>query len=434
MGQKYEIMCYFALSFPKKNSMNLELDLARRMARTADGARPSVMERIAVVAVSVSVAVMILSLAVVMGFKREIARKSSALTAEVLVTDLRNSYSPDAESMRRTPALDSLIATLPEVRSVAPYALRGGVLRTEEGVEGVLLKGVDAAYDRAAYAEWLQAGALPRIGDSVRTKDILVSRRLADRLCLEVGERVEMLFVEQGALPFRDRFKVTGIYASGMDELDRALVLTDLRNVQRLGLLEPEEISGLELRLNSFDAAREVAERLDRALLYTDAEGLDNLTARSVQELYPAIFDWLKAHDVNAAVVLIIMLVVAFFNMSTVLLILIFERIRMIGILKALGMQHRALRRLFRYRATLIALRGLLWGNAIALLLCWVQQNFRVVKLDAEGYLLSAVPISVEWGWWLLLNVGFVAAIYLMMLLPASVVATIKPDETMRYE
>ena len=434
MGQKYEIMCYFALSFPKKSTMNLELDLAKRMARTSDGARPSVMERIAAIAVAVSVAVMILALAVMMGFKREIAHKMGALSSHIVVTDVRNTYAIDAEPIRRTEVLDSLLAAHSAVERVMPYALRGGVLRVEEGVEGVVLKGVDRSYDQKTYSEWLVEGELPRIGDSIRTKDILLSRYLADRLRIEVGDRVELLFVEGDKLPFRDRFKVAGVYSSGMEEMDRALVLTDLRNVQRLGLWNEEQVTGLELRVKKFDEAPAVADALDRALLYTDREGLENLTARSVQEIHPGIFAWLKTHDVNAAVVLIIMLVVAFFNMSTALLILLFERIRTIGILKALGMQNRSLRRVFRYRATMIALRGLAWGNGVALAICWVQQAFELVKLDAEGYLLSAVPIAVEWGWWLLLNLGFVAAIYLMMLLPASVVATVKPDETMRYE
>ena len=155
------------------------------------------------------------------------------------------------------------------------------------------------------------AGELPRIGDSIRTKDILLSRYLADRLRIEVGERVELLFVEGNQLPFRDRFKVAGIYSSGMEEMDRALVLTDLRNVQRLGLWDADEVTGLELRVEDFDEAPAVADAIDRALLYTDREGLENLTARSVQEIHPGIFAWLKTHDVNTAVVLIIMLIVA---------------------------------------------------------------------------------------------------------------------------
>ena len=136
----------------------------------------------------------------------------------------------------------------------------------------------------------------------------------------------------------------------------------------------------------------------------------------------------------NAVVILVIMLVVAFFNMSAALLILVLERIRMIGVLKALGMQNGSLRKVFLYRAAMIALRGFAWGNGIGLAVCWLQDHFHLLKLDAEGYILSAVPIALEWGWWLLLNVGFAVAIILLMLLPTSVVATVKPDETMRYE
>lgn len=392
------------------------------------------MERIATLAVALSVAVMILSLAVMIGFKREINRKLTAITAPVVVTDVAARYAVDAAPIRCTPQLDSLIRIQRGFRGLAPYTLRSGVMRTAEAVEGVVLKGVDAAYDRATYAEWLLEGALPRIGDSVRTKELLISRRLSERMQIGVGDRVELLFIEADQAPFRDRYKVAGIYSSGLDEMDRLVALTDLRNVQRIGLWADDEVSGYEIRIDQPAQATHFARRLDHALLYADWEGGENLAAISMQQRYPNIFDWLKAHDVNAAVILIIMLTVAFFNMSTALLILIFERIRMIGILKALGMQNRSLRRIFRYRATMIALRGLYWGNGVGLVLCWLQQRFEWVKLDTEGYLLSSVPIAVEWGWWLLLNVGFLAAIYLLMLLPAAVVAGIKPDETMRYE
>lgn len=426
-------MRYFVTVF-RKTPVRLELDIARRMARNPSGGSRSVMERIAVASVALSLVTMILSLAIIAGFRRTVSEKMSAFSSHVVVTDPRNVGAADAVPVRISEALDSLVAAQPGYGSLARYALRGGIIRTDEAVEGVVLKGVDAAYDLSAFAEWLVAGELPCIGDTIRTKDLLLSRPLADELRVGVGDRLELLFIEADDRPHRDRFKVSGLYASGMDELDRTTLLTDLRNVQRLALWEPDEVSGCEIRIERLADAPAFAAALDHALLYDEAERFDNFAAFSVQELYPNIFDWLKAHDVNAVVILVIMLTVAFFNLSAALLTVVLERIRMIGILKALGMNNRSLRRLFLWRAALIALRGLLWGNAVGLLLCGLQARFGWVKLDAEGYLLSTVPIAVEAGWWCLLNAGFAAAILLLMLLPASVVATVKPDETMRYE
>ncbi len=414
--------------------MNLELDIARRIARAPLGGRRSVMERIAVASVALSVAVMLLSIAIIAGFKREISDKLSAFSSHVVVTDPRTVGSLDADPVPIGPELGELAARDPAFRRAARYAVRGGIVRTADAVEGVLLKGVDGAYDLSAFRAWLLEGELPRIGDTIRTKDVLLSRHLAQRLELGVGDRFELLFADADDRPRRDRFKIAGIYASGMDELDRTTILTDLRNVQRLAAWGPDEVSGCEIRIDRLEEAPDFAARLDRQLFYDDTDRFDRLSAMSVQALYPNIFDWLKAHDVNAAVILTIMLVVAFFNLSAALLTVVLERIRMIGLLQALGMTHRALRRIFLYRAAIIALRGLAWGNAVGLALALLQRHFDLVRLDAEGYLLSVVPISLEAGWWLLLNAGFAAAILLLMLLPASVVATVKPDETMRYE
>lgn len=434
MGQKYEIMCYFALYFPKKSTMNLELDIARRLAAAASGSGRSVMERIATLSVALSLAVMLLSMAVIMGFKREIAHKMSAFSSHIVVTDVRSLRMVNATPIRSSAYLDSLLHATPDIDRVARYARRGGIVRTAEAVEGVVLKGVDSDYDLSLFEEWLVAGTLPRIGDSVRTKDVLLSDWLARRLQLTVNDRLEMLFVEPDKAPYRDRFKVTGIYTSGMEEMDRTMLLTDLRNVQRLSQWGPDEISGYELRIHALDEAPHSAAQLDERLFYDPTDHTDYLTAQSVQELYPGIFDWLKTHDMNAVVILTVMLIVAFFNMATALLIIVLERIRMIGVLKALGMCNRALRRIFLYRAAWIALRGLGWGNLVGVGLCLLQAHFHLIKLDAEGYLLSAVPIDLTWGWWLGLNLGFTAAILLLMWLPASVVATVKPEETMRYE
>lgn len=414
--------------------MDLSFFIARRTARSGPGNRPGVMERIAVVSVALSMAVMILALAVMMGFKREVTRKMTGFAAHVTLTDVRGVHALDAAPVHRSERLETLIAATPGFVSMAPFAVRGGIVRTADAVEGIVLKGVDSAYDWTFFREWLVAGGLPRVGDTIRTKDILLSSNLAGRLALGVGDKVEMLFVETGELPRRDRFKVAGVYSSGMDEMDNVFVMTDLRNVQRLSDWGPEQVSGYEVFTSDLSEAGRFARELDRALLYDDSGLTVNLSVGSVQERYPNIFDWLRAHDVNAAVVLVIMLVVAFFNMASALLVLVMERTRMIGLLKALGMRNGPLRRIFLYRAALVALRGLVWGNAVGLTLCLLQLKTHAVKLSSEGYLLSEVPVSLGWGWWLMLNVGFLAAIVALLVVPACIISTVKPDEAIRYE
>ncbi len=414
--------------------MNLAFFIARRTARPLPGERPGVMERIAVLSVALSVGVMILALAVMMGFKREVTRRITGFVAHATLSDVRSVGALDSRSVRRSSYLESLVRGTDGFRSMAPYALRGGIVRTDEGVEGVLLKGVDGDYDWSFFGERLQEGSLPRVGDSIRTKDILLSRNLSRRLMLGVGDRVEMFFVENDELPRRDRFKVSGIYDSGLDEMDNAIVMTDLRNVQRLSDWAPDEVSGYEIFTRDLALADDFARRLDRALLYDGSDATDNLAVVSVGTRYANIFDWLRAHDVNAAVVIVIMLVVAFFNMTSALLILVLERIRMIGLLKAFGMRNACLRRVFLYRAAFIALRGMAWGNGVGLALCFLQQQTGWAKLDAEGYLLSEVPVAVEWGWWLPLNIGVLAAIVVLLLLPAGIVSTVKPTEAIRYQ
>ncbi len=418
----------------KRTQVDLAFFIARRTARSGAGRNAGVMQRIAVVSVALSIAVMLVSVAVMMGFKREIARKMVGFTGHVVLTDIRSVQTPDAASLRRTPHLETLMRSVPGFVAATPYAVKSGIIRTDDTVEGILLKGVDASHDWTAFREWLVEGALPRIGDSIRTKDILLSRSLARRLRTNVGDKIEMLFVEQDAQPHRDRFKISGIYASGMDEMDNALILTDLRNVQRLAGWQSNEATGYEITTSDLAEAEAFADALNDRLFHSEADETVNLTAHSVQWLYPNVFDWLKAHDVNAAVILGIMLVVAFFNMATALLILVLGHTRTIGLLKTFGMRNGQLRRIFLYRAGFVALRGLAWGNGIGLGLCLLQAATHIVRLDPEGYLLSEVPIALSWGQWATLNAGFLAAIVALLVVPASIVSTVKPEETIRYE
>ncbi len=392
------------------------------------------MERIAVVSVALSVGAMILALAVIMGFKREITHKIAGFAAHATLTDVRSVRAFDSTPVLRSERLEHFVGGVDGFVSMTPYAVRSGIVRTDETVEGILLKGVDSTYDWRFFGEWLQEGALPRVGGVVRTKEILLSRNLARRLRLGVGDRAEMLFVEHGAVPRRDRFKVAGIYSSGMDEMDNAMIMTDLRNVQRLSDWSAQEVSGYEIFTRDIASSDDFVRRLNRAILYDEGDETANLVALSVREQYANIFDWLKAHDVNAAVIIIIMLIVAFFNMTSALLVLVMERTRMIGLLKTFGMRNGALRRIFLYRAFFIALRGMAWGNGVGLALCFLQQATGWARLSAEGYLLSRVPIGLGWEWLLLLDAGVLAAIVALLVIPTYIVSKIKPVEAIRYE
>ena len=197
--------------------MNLAFFIARRTAQRTPENKPGVMERIAVISVALSVAVMLLAMAVIMGFKQEVSRKVAAFSGHAVVNGVRGVGTLDSDPVRRSARAEELIRTTEGFVSLAPYAVKGGIVRTADAVQGVMLKGVDGDYDWSSFGQWLVEGELPRVGDSVRTKDILLSRGMAEKLMLGVGDKVEMLFVETGDRPRRDRFKVAGIYSSGMD-------------------------------------------------------------------------------------------------------------------------------------------------------------------------------------------------------------------------
>lgn len=416
-----------------RKRVNLELFIARGIAQSTPGNRPGVMVRIAVISVALSVTVMILAMAVIMGFKREITARVTGFSAQVEVFDLRSAGSIESVPVPRSELLERMIRSAGEVAQLTPYAVKGGVVKTPDAILGVMLKGVDGSYDWSFFRDHLLEGELPRVGDSIRTKEILISRSIAREMGLTLGDKVEMLFVESGESPRRDRFKVSGIYATGMDEFDKSIVMTDLRNVQRLADWKSDEVSGYDVMLADFSQAGDFARRLNEMLLDSDEEAFWNLTARSAQMRYPTIFDWLRTHDVNAAVILVIMVIVAVFNMATALLTLVLERTRMIGLLKTMGMNNVSLRRIFLYRALFIILRGVVWGNVIGLGICLLQYCFHLVPLDPEGYMLSEVPVAFGVGWWLALNAGVIAVILALLVLPASIISQVKPEESIRY-
>ncbi len=409
-----------------------EFFIARRIGSSRESGSRGVMVRIAIATAAVSIAVMIVCVAVIAGFRSEISAKISGFGGHLRISALDYSQSLESQPIRIDHALEEDIADIPGFRSIAPFALKGGLIKTDEATQGIMLKGVGEAYDWSFFERYVEEGTLPRVGDTVRHKDILVSRSVARMLKLGVDDRVEILFVHGDRPPRRDRFRVSGIYSSGLEEMDRHFVLTEIANVQRLNGWDTDQITGYEVATNDINRLDGFAKEAYVRTL--EHESAPPLMVQTIYDEYPQLFDWLKTHDVNAVVVIAIMLTVALFGMISALLIILLERTSMIGILKALGMKNGSVRKIFIFRSAYILLVGLLIGNAVGIGVALVQKFTNLVKLDESGYFLSSVPIDLGWEWIVGLNFGTLAVILALLVFPTNIVSRITPEKTIRYQ
>ena len=412
---------------------SLEYLIARRTASSDSESRTSVMSRIATVTVALAMAAMILTLAVVQGFRRQIYADLSGFGADVRIVDVATLSGTDKQIPLSGDMLQSVAAT-DGVAWVAPYVVAEGMAKCGDNVVGLQLKGVGPTYNTEWWQSRLVEGALPDFGAEQRGRQMLLSRATASLLGIGVGDRVEMLFVEDNR-PRRDAFRVVGLYHTGFEEMDRVVALCDERDVRREVAIADDSVSGYDVAIADGYQMDDVAAALDEEIFLQAGqdEGFVSTLAATLRMRHPVIFDWMQAHTVIARAVIIIMMVVLLFNMAAAMLIMVFDRIGMIGALKALGLRTAAIRRIFLYRAALIFVRGAVWGNLVGGVLALVQWQWQVIRLDPTGYMLSVLPIDIGW-WWLWLNVGAFAVAIVVMLLPSVVVAGIRPERTLRYK
>ena len=412
---------------------SLEYLIARRTASSDSESRTSVMSRIATVTVALAMAAMILTLAVVQGFRRQIYADLSGFGADVRIVDVATLSGTDKLIPLSRDMLQS-VAAIDGVAWVAPYVVAEGMAKCGDNVVGLQLKGVGPTYNTEWWQSRLVEGALPDFGAEQRGRQMLLSRATASLLGIGVGDKVEMLFVEDNR-PRRDAFRVVGLYHTGFEEMDRVVALCDERDVRREVAIADDRVSGYDVAIADGYQMDDVAAALDEEIFLQAGqdEGFVSTLAATLRMRHPVIFDWMQAHTVIARAVIIIMMVVLLFNMAAAMLIMVFDRIGMIGALKALGLRTAAIRRIFLYRAALIFVRGAVWGNLVGGVLALVQWQWQVIRLDPTGYMLSVLPIDIGW-WWLWLNVGAFAVAIVVMLLPSVVVAGILPERTLRYK
>lgn len=409
-----------------------EIFLARRLSQRK-GERRGGMLTIATISVAVSMVVMLVAMAVIGGFKVALEEKLTGFAAHVRVEPLQASTTADATPLVISEEFEARVASLEGFGSISPVAEKSGIIKSTTAMQGTLVKGVAPGYDSLFYHNCLVEGSLPRIGTSARYKDILISEALANMLEVTIGDKLEMVFTSPEAPIRRDAYKVVGIYNSGMTTVDRSLALTDLRNIQRLNGWESNQISGYEIMASDISLLDDFAGNVRVEALHHAPEG-ELWHTGDLRSTYPQYFDWLATHDINGVVIIVIMVIVALLNMITALLIIIFERIQMIGTLKALGMRNGAIQRVFLWRSLSVILRGLAWGNIVGLALIFIQHTTGAFKLDAEAYILSSVPVEFEWWWWIGLNVVVPIVLVVLLSIPVAVISRIKPDQTLKYQ
>ena len=412
---------------------NLEYTLAKRTAQHDGSSRAAVMMRIATISVALALAVMIITLAVFNGFRHEIYADLRGFGADIQLMEV-SGLRRDAQPFEQEQLLAERVAEIDGVRSVAPYLVIGAMAKCGDETLGLQLKGIDGSYDTAWWQSRIVEGELPDVGAEERTKQLLLSRTTAERLAVGVGDKVEILYVSAYAGARRDSYKVSGLYHTGLEEMDLMLAIADLRDVRRTAALEGEMISGYDIMLHDMDNGDVVSEAIDE-ILFTDEDiQTESCLAATLELRYPVIFDWFKAHTVIAQVVIIIMMAVLLFNMAAAMLIMVFDRIGMIGALKAQGMRSSAIRRIFLYRAAILFFKGALWGNAVGGAAVAVQALWHPIKLDPYGYMLSVLPINVSPAWWIVLNVATLIVTVAVMVLPSAMVARIRPEESLKYK
>ncbi len=407
--------------------MSLPLFLARHFKKgTSSHSASAPAVRVATISIAVGLAVMLITEAVVSGFKKEVSGKVEGMASHVEIMDVRSLASPESYAIDATPSFLSAIKKTPDVRHVQCIASKMGILKTEDNFLAIQLKGIGPDYDSTFIHSCITEGHMPA------DNEILLSRRQADDLELSVGDRVFSYYFEDEIRT--RRFTVSGIYDTHMSLFDRNVVFSTFSTVASLnpwGEERPHACNCIEVHLSELDCIPNVQEHL-QSLTANNTGG--DAKAISVKEHYPQIFSWVDLLDFNMFIILILMLCVAGITMISGLLILILERTQTIGILKALGATNRQVRRAFLHFAAMITLRGMLWGNLIALAALFAQQKWGLIHLNPDTYYVDAVPVLIRVSPIVLINAGTLVLTILALILPSLIILRIQPAKAIRFE
>jgi lipoprotein-releasing system permease protein len=415
-------------------SVNTELFIAKRLISEEESStrisRPIVF--IAIIGIALGLAVMIIATAIVTGFKKEIQNKVIGFGSHIQILNYDTNISYETAPVDKNQEFYPQIVNLPGIKHIQVFGIKAGIIKTETDIQGVVLKGVGSDFDWTFFKSNLADGKTFEVTDTVKTNQVLISNYVAKLLRLDVGDSFSMYFVQDP--PRMRKFIISGIYETSLEEFDKIYVLADIGHIQKLNNWTDNQVSGFEVLIENFRDLEGKTWVVQQEVGFGFEEDGSRLKTQNIIQKYPQIFDWLNLQDLNVWIILILMLVVAGFNMVSGLMILILERTNMIGILKAVGTENWSIRKIFLYKSAFLVSKGLFWGNIIGIGLCLIQHYFKIIKLDESSYYLTSVPINFNVLYIIGLNLGTLFLTVFMLILPSYLISRISPVNSIRFE
>lgn len=407
--------------------MNFELFTAKKILQgNSEGNRFSApIIRISILAIALGMAVMIIALAVVTGFQTEIRNKIVGFGSHISITSYNTDNPLEAKPIDRNQDFYSSIKENPKVDNIQVFANKGGIIKTDEDIYGIVLKGIDSDFDWSFFEDKLVDGSTFSIEDSSKSNSILISEYVANKLFLKVGDDIKIYFIQEP--PRIRKFTISGIYNTGFGEMDEVFAICDIRHIQKLNDWSENLVAGFEVSIKDFNDLESVDEEIYQSIGY-------NFNSTSIKKSRADIFNWLELQDINVFVIIILMLLVAGINIISALLIMVIERTNMIGILKAIGANNLSIRKIFLYSATYLVGVGLFWGNLIGILFCVLQSQFQFLKLDQDAYYIDHVPIEISTLDIIGLNLGTLLISIVMLLIPSLIISKISPAKAIKFD
>ena len=387
--------------------------------------------RLSIVATIISVAVMIVTLAFTNGFQETVSQKVFSFWGHIRVQNkqpLKSSIAEE-EQIEKNDTIARAIRQNPEVLSIHPFATKYAILKTREEMEGVLVKGLDSTYDFDHFHRFMKQGRWLHFTDTTYSREIIISDYIANELQLKLNDKIIIYFIRPDGTLRPDKLSIVGIYKTGIEEYDNTYAIADLKLIQRLNGWKPNEIGGYEIFLKDYHKMDKVADEL----YYNIDKFPSTWDTQTIRYLYPSIFDWLSMQDVTRNVLISFMIVVAVINLITCLIILVLERIRMVGVLKALGARNWTVQKIFLQHSTLITIVGIVVGTAVGLGICWLQTTTGFIKLNEEAYYMSEAAVKIIWWQVALIGAGTLLICFLVLMIPSIIVRRVRPVKAIQF-